>query len=344
MAIAIVFTQNSDTGPAAYRIPFATQWAFAGVAVIAAFILPESPVWLVAQDRLDKARAAMHRLGTDRDPSFLHRIQMTLNSEEDGTGRGGQMATFAECFQGRTDLRRTLVIVWLNILQQFVGMSLLTNAAYFLLMAGMSPKHALMVKLIGVASNMIANMATWYTAPRFGRRTIILFSIALDFFAWLAMGIAGCFDTAAANWFVGVALLLFGFFNSFGVASAVPIVAAEISCVRLRSKSQGIGFGAQCIMSWVFSFFTPYLYNTDEANWGGKIGFFFAGLSIIGYVVTWCVVPETKGRTFMELDWLFETGVRASRFGGAVVPTEGLGGGGEAKRVGAGQAESKEDF
>lgn len=117
-----------------------------------------------------------------------------------------------------------------------------------------------------------------------------------------------------------MALLLFGFFNSFGVASAVPVIASEISCVRLRSKSAGIGIAAQSVAGWAFSFFTPYLYNTDEANWGGKIGFFFAGLSVVAYFITWLTVPETKGRTFIELDFLFAERVKARAFIKTAVP------------------------
>ncbi|GKT84481.1 LOW QUALITY PROTEIN: maltose permease [Colletotrichum tofieldiae] len=316
IAVAIVFTQSSGQTAASYQVPFATQWAFGGVAVIAAFLLPESPVWLIARDHIEKAEKSLQRLGTGGSHNMLQRIRATLTHEED---ESQGPPTFRECFQG-VNFRRTRIIVWLNVLQQFVGMALLTNGAYFLIMAGMSARYSLMVNLIGVASNMVANAISWHTVPRFGRRTMILISIVLDCVAWLSMGIAACFGSAAAQWYVGVALLLFGFFNSFGVASAVPVIASEISRVRLRSKAGGIGFAAQSIGNWVFSFFTPYMYNTDEANWGGKIGFFFAGLSVVAFVVTWFEVPETMGRTHADLDYLFESRIKSWSFAKAAVP------------------------
>jgi SP family general alpha glucoside:H+ symporter-like MFS transporter len=119
---------------------------------------------------------------------------------------------------------------------------------------------------------------------------------------------------------VGVTLLVFGFTNSLGVASVVPIISSEISSVRLRSKSAGIGFTVQALGAWLFSFFTPYLYNADEANWGGKIGFFMSGLSLIGFIVIWLEVPETKGRTFLEIDYLFREGTRNRAFCTTLVP------------------------
>ncbi|TDZ19341.1 MFS transporter fmqE [Colletotrichum orbiculare MAFF 240422] len=330
MAIAIVFNQVSSVSADSYRIPFGTQWAFGGMAVIAAALIPESPVWLVSRDHIEKAEKSVQRLGTAGGSSMLQRIQATLAHEDDDRTLGPP--TYRECFQG-VNLRRTRIIVFLNLLQQFVGMALLTNGAYFLIMAGMSARYSLMVNLIGVVSNMVANAISWYTVPRFGRRRMILISIVLDFGAWAGMGVAGCFSTPGANWFVGVALLLFGFFNSFGVASAVPVISSEISCVRLRSKSAGIGLAAQSIGAWIFSFFTPYMYNTDQANWGGKIGFFFAGLSVVAFVVTWLDVPETKGRTHAELDFLFEARTKSRAFAHTAVPevrdAEDLKGGGE---------------
>ncbi|KAI8241679.1 MFS transporter fmqE [Colletotrichum sp. SAR 10_98] len=304
LAITIVYNEVGNLSSESYQIPFATQWAFGGVAVIAALLLPESPVWLISQDNIEKAERSLQKLGTAGGQNMLQRIQATLAHEDDDTAQGRGPPTYRECFQG-VNLRRTRIIIFLNILQQFVGMALLQNGAYFLTMAGMSAKYSLMVNLIGVASNMVANMIS---------------CIVLDIFSWAAMGIAACFNTSAAGWFVGVALLLFGFFNSFGVASAVPVIASEVSCVRLRSKSAGIGLAAQSIAAWIFSFFTPYLYNPDEANWGGKIGFFFAGTSTLVLFVSWLEIPETKGRTHADLDFLFGSRIKSSAFAKTTVP------------------------
>lgn len=71
-----------------------------------------------------------------------------------------------------------------------------------------------------------------------------------------------------------------------------------------------------------FPSLTPYMYNKDELNWGGKIGFFFLGLGTIAFVITWCAVPETKGRSFSEIDHLFETKVVARKFSKTTVSAQ----------------------
>ncbi len=58
----------------------------------------------------------------------------------------------------------------------------------------------------------------------------------------------------------------------------------------------------------------PYMMNSDHANWRGKAGFLFGGLNLL--FTLWAVarIPETKGRTFEEIDLLFERGVKAKDF------------------------------
>jgi hypothetical protein len=54
--------------------------------------------------------------------------------------------------------------------------------------------------------------------------------------------------------------------------------------------------------------------TNQYAGWGQKIGIFFGGITIL-YLIP-CVLwfPETKGRTYHELDELFTRRVPAWRF------------------------------
>jgi hypothetical protein len=54
--------------------------------------------------------------------------------------------------------------------------------------------------------------------------------------------------------------------------------------------------------------------NTDSWNWGAKAGFFWAGTGMLCAVWTYFRVPEPKGRTYAEMDMLFEARVSARKF------------------------------
>ncbi len=64
----------------------------------------------------------------------------------------------------------------------------------------------------------------------------------------------------------------------------------------------------------VFTVAMPYMLNSDQANWRGKAGFLFGGISGACLVWCWLRIPESRGRTFEELDILFERKVPARKF------------------------------
>ena len=49
-------------------------------------------------------------------------------------------------------------------------------------------------------------------------------------------------------------------------------------------------------------------------NWGAKSALFYAGTNLLCNIWCWFRLPETKGRTFGEIDILFENEVPARRF------------------------------
>lgn len=63
--------------------------------------------------------------------------------------------------------------------------------------------------------------------------------------------------------------------------------------------------------------------NPTAWNWRGKAGFFWAGLAAVCLLWSYFRLPEPKGRTYGELDLLFERGVGARGFKGAEVDVFG---------------------
>lgn len=54
--------------------------------------------------------------------------------------------------------------------------------------------------------------------------------------------------------------------------------------------------------------------SNQGAGWGQKIGLFFGGITLVYLIPCVLMFPETKGRTYHELDELFEQRVPAWRF------------------------------
>jgi hypothetical protein len=54
--------------------------------------------------------------------------------------------------------------------------------------------------------------------------------------------------------------------------------------------------------------------NPESLNWRGYTGLFWGTTAIATFAWAWYRLPETKGRTYEELDLLFAQGVDARKF------------------------------
>lgn len=92
--------------------------------------------------------------------------------------------------------------------------------------------------------------------------------------------------------------------------------AGEVSSARLRAKSQSIGLSWNYFQSTIFNTACPFIFNPPPQGGGllGKTGFIFCATCVITLVVFWLEFPETKGRSFIELDEMFEQKVPTRKF------------------------------
>lgn len=92
------------------------------------------------------------------------------------------------------------------------------------------------------------------------------------------------------------------------------VLISEISSTRLRGRTIAIATAVQAVASIVFTIAIPYMLAPNEADWKGHAGYLFGGISAICLV--WCYfrLPESRRRTFEEIDILFEKKVPAREF------------------------------
>lgn len=65
--------------------------------------------------------------------------------------------------------------------------------------------------------------------------------------------------------------------------------------------------------------------NVSDWNWGAKTGLYWGGFTAV--TLAWVIIdlPETTGRTFSEINELFNQGVPARKFASTVVDPFGKG-------------------
>jgi MFS family permease len=120
LAYVVMDETQYSAGPNSYRILFAVQWVFAGIALVILPFFPESPYFLVAQGRMGKARINTRRLyNKDFDvEGFLASIKLDLETQT----RTQNEASFKECFSGKNRLR-TLIAMSTFFIQSVCGIA-----------------------------------------------------------------------------------------------------------------------------------------------------------------------------------------------------------------------------
>lgn len=134
-------------GEMAYRIPFAIQWLWPTPLMLVAYLAPESPWFLVRQDRLDEARASILRLSgpekTEEQISAQLAMMLHTTKIESEVTKG---ASYIDCFRG-IDLRRSEIVMVAFAGQILSGSSFAYTPTYFFTTAGMDTANAFELSL-----------------------------------------------------------------------------------------------------------------------------------------------------------------------------------------------------
>ena len=149
---------------------------------------------------------------------------------------------------------------------------------------------------------------------RFGRRFLNLWGlIALTGLLWLTGGLA-TLNTASGNKATSALIIVYCWLYNVTIGATAYVAMSEVATSRLRAKTAAIALLIQQCWGTFWSFILPFIFNPDKGNLGGKTAFIFAAQSIVCCVYFYFYHPETKGRTYEELDEMFAAGIPARKF------------------------------
>jgi SP family general alpha glucoside:H+ symporter-like MFS transporter len=114
-------------------------------------------------------------------------------------------------------------------------------------------------------------------------------------------------------------LLLFTFVYDSTVGPVCYALVAEMPSTRLKTKSVVLARNSYNVMGIVNNIITPLMINPTAWNWGAKSGFFWAVSCALCFAWAYLRLPEPKGRTYGELDVLFEARTPARKFKASTV-------------------------
>ncbi|KAG6037552.1 hypothetical protein E4U41_004923 [Claviceps citrina] len=318
IASGILRAMLTRTDQWGYKIPFSLQWLWPVPLIIGISLAPESPWWLVRHGRIEDAKKSLERLttpnsGLDFRPDETISMMVHTNEMEKELTAG---TSYRDLFRGSVNSRRTEIVCMTWMIQTLCGASFMGYSTMFYQRAGMAVENSFDMSLGQYALGAAGTICSWFLMSRFGRRTLYLGGqsiMAVLLFVIGCTALAGRLN-AGVQWAIGTMLLVYTFTYNATVGPVCYSLVAELTSTRLRTKSVVLARNSYNIMAIVTNIITPRMLNPSAWNWGAKAGFFWAGTCLLCTAWTFFRLPEPKGRTYAELDILFENKVSARNF------------------------------
>ncbi|EPQ30516.1 uncharacterized protein PFL1_02042 [Pseudozyma flocculosa PF-1] len=315
---------------AAWLIPITIQILPALIlAAGMAFVVPESPRWLMNEGRDQEALNVIANLRRLPEKDLLVQMEylelkaqklfeMRLSQHDfphlQGDSAGSKfklgLAQYKSLFANPSNLRRTLVAILVMFFQQWTGVNFILYYAPFIFQSiGLDSSNTISLLasgVVGVAMFLATIPAVLYVDSWGRKPTLIVGAICMGVcHLSVAIIIATCSDNwaahTAAGWVACVFIWLFAVAFGFSWGPCAWVVVAEVFPLGLRAKGVSLGASSNWLNNFAVAMSTPDF--VKAAKYGAYI--FLGLMSIIGAAYVYFFVPETKQRTLDELDELF---------------------------------------
>ncbi|KAH7021332.1 general substrate transporter [Microdochium trichocladiopsis] len=306
-------------GDAAWRVPYGLQWIWIPPLILVGYLSPESPWFLVRKGRIADAEKSLRRLArkdyyTERSMAETLALMQHTNEMERIEAAN---SNYRDCFRG-TNTRRTIVTCMAWIIQMLNGQSITAFAVVLLRSVGMDQVAAFNYNMGIQSVNIIATGIAIMLMGRVSRRAFYLFGTSGIGFMMLIIGIVGFFVNQNKTMPIVVAamLVIVQIIFKISLGPTTYVIVGEIASNRVRAQTIVLGRAVYVCGQLIVQQLNPRMLNSDPTawNWGARTGLFYFGFCVIWTVWIYFCLPETRNRSFADIDYLFQKKVSARKF------------------------------
>ena len=305
-------------GDAGWRVPYGVQWVWIPPLLIVGYLAPESPWYLVRQGRIDDAEKSLRRLArkdfySERSMAETLALMKHTNEMEK---LEAENASYKDCFRG-TNLRRTGIVCMAWVIQIMNGQSITGYAVIMLQSVGMGATMSFNYNIAIQSVNIFATGVAIILMGRIGRRIFYFYGSAGIGLCMLVIGIMGfASDSDSVSIVTAAILIVVQCIFKVSLGPTTYVLVAETASSRVRAQTIVLGRAIYVCGQIIVQQLNPRMLNSssDAWNWGARTGMFYFGLCVIWAFWIWFFLPETKNRSFAEIDYLFQKKVSARKF------------------------------
>ena len=289
-------------GTMAWRLMLSLAAVPALILFIGVIKLPESPRFLIKNNKMDEARKVLTYIRSNKGQidSELKEIQKSSKEE----AKANQKASWGTLLSGKY---RYLVIAGVGVaaFQQFQG----ANAIFYYIpmivqnATGHEASSALMWPIIQGVILVLGSLLFLLIADKFKRITLLTVGGTIMGLSFILPAILNILIPDASPMMIVVFLSIYVALYSFTWAPLTWVIVGEIFPLVIRGRASGLASS----FNWIGSFSVGLLFPIMTASMAQEAVFaIFGAICLLGVFFIRTCVPETRGRTLEEIEKIGE--------------------------------------
>lgn len=270
-----------------WRGMFGTEIPIALLFFILLFFTPESPRWLVTQNRNEEAKKIMIRVGGEEQAEK----EMSEIMELKENGRGSLKELLSPI------LRTPFAIgVLLPMFSHLSGIAAIMYFAPNIINESVKSVESsfLGAVLVGVVNSLFTFIAIM-NIEKFGRRKLLLIGVLGAFLSLAGVGLLFALDSK----YVIIPLLFYVASFAFSYGPIVWVIISEIFPTNIRGLAVSMGSFSLMVTGFMITLTNPIFFKSIAPS--GTF-FLYAALTLPAIWFIWKYVPETKGKSLEQIE------------------------------------------
>lgn len=257
--------------------------------MVIVFYLPESPLFLFRKEQFGNAIQSIQKI---RGASYNYSAEIAelqVQSDElDATKELKKPARRKSFF----------IIICMFFFMQLSGINVvLFYAPSIFIEAGVVELNPMIIIYL---IQMLTVLSTMFLVDRFsyGRKKLLISSLSMTMIGLIGDGIFFLLGYNGIEWILLFFLIIFIIGFSLGISSIPFVLIGELFTLDSKKVLAPVAL----TLYFAFSYFVALIF-TLLANWIRVefIFFLFAFICLIGFIFVWLFIPETRGKSLLEI-------------------------------------------